>query len=61
MGTTALLEGGAVMAIWGPTGRQLAIQGATPADLAGDSDLQRCLTDVERKRLFLFSWTRAEC
>ena len=52
MGTTALLEGGAVMAIWGPTGRQLAIQGATPADLAGDSDLQRCLTDVERKRLF---------
>lgn len=50
MGTTALLEEGAVMAIWGPTGRQLAIQGATPADLAGDSDLQRCLTDVERKR-----------
>ncbi|MEB3320019.1 MAG: EAL domain-containing protein [Cyanobium sp.] len=51
MGTTALLEDGAVMAIWGPSGRRLAIQGATPADLAGStSALQRCLGDVERKR-----------
>ena len=50
MGTTSLLKDGGVMAIWGPTGRQLAIQGATPTDLARGSDLQRCLADVARKR-----------
>lgn len=50
MGTTALLNEGAVMAIFGEQGQRLAIAGATPDDRREDSPLSQCLRDVDNRR-----------
>ena len=50
MATTALLNEGAVMAIFGEQGQRLAVAGATPADRREDSSLSQCLRDVDNRR-----------
>ena len=50
MATTALLNDGAVMAVFSATGQRLAIAGATPEDRREGSSLGRCLRDLEQKR-----------
>lgn len=51
MRTTALLDGGAVMAIHDGGGRRLALEGVDRQDRSSDSPLIRCLDDVSRERL----------
>ena len=51
MRTTALLDGGAVMAIHNGSGSQLAIEGVDRQDRSNHSPLIRCLDDVSRERL----------
>lgn len=51
MRTTALLDGGAVMAIHDGGSRRLALEGVDRQDRSGDSALIRCLDDVSRERL----------
>jgi len=50
MDTTALLRSGAVMAIWGPTGRPLARRGGSTGDGQDRRALQSCLNAVDAQR-----------
>ena len=50
MRTTALLDGGAVMAIHDGGGRRLALEGVDRQDRSSASPLIRCLDDVSRAR-----------
>lgn len=50
MGTTALLDSGAVMAIWSPSGKLLASRGGSSDGESTDSALLRCLNDVNSRR-----------
>ena len=51
MRTTALLDGGAVMAIHDGAGRQLTLEGVDRQDRSGASLLVRCLDQVGQERL----------
>jgi len=51
MATTALLDGGAVMAVFDGQGQPLALEGVGSRDRSPRSPLQRCLADVVRYRL----------
>ena len=51
MRTTALLDGGAVMAIYDADGQQLALEGVDRQERTSQSLLIRCLHDVLRERL----------
>ena len=51
MSTTALLDDGAVMAIFNGDGRPLVLEGAGSRDRFSNSPLNRCLADVVRYRL----------
>jgi len=51
MATSALLDGGAVMALFDGRAQPLALEGASSHDRASQSPLQRCLADVVRHRL----------
>jgi diguanylate cyclase (GGDEF)-like protein len=51
MRTTALLDGGAVMAIHDGVGRQLALEGVDRRERSGASLLVRCLDQVSQERL----------
>lgn len=51
MRTTALLDGGAVMAIHDGAGRQLALEGVDRQDRSSTSLLVRCLDQVSQERL----------
>ncbi|MFM9100420.1 MAG: diguanylate cyclase domain-containing protein, partial [Cyanobium sp.] len=51
MRTTALLDGGAVMAIHDGAGRQLALEGVDRQDRSGASLLVRCLDQVSQERM----------
>lgn len=53
MRTTALLDGGGVMAIHDGQGRPLALEGADSRDRTAGSALNRCLNDLTRLRLRL--------
>ena len=51
MATTALLDDGAVMALFDGSGQSMALEGAGSRDRLRSSPLNRCLADVVRYRL----------
>ncbi|MEY4296890.1 MAG: hypothetical protein RLZZ423_69 [Cyanobacteriota bacterium] len=51
MRTSALLDDGAVMAIFGADGQRLALEGTGSRDRSASSPLSQCITDVVRHRL----------
>ena len=50
MGTTSLLDDGAVMVIFAENGQQLASAGGNGSDMTASSSLSRCIADVDQLR-----------